>query len=188
MENNTITVKFVEGILDSNKLDLLKKLIDSTSPGCEIKVIEIPVSCTDAVIEMVTSCVIYIDDALLRDILKKSRFLAVLFIKKLSVILRYFIKDMKTIINEGDKTTETPCSASIQSTNVNIHIPLNVNDKKLERCIENVILYLSENSSLLGEETISYYDEKKDRMVTETKQSYVYRTYIESGLVKIDDK
>ncbi len=185
MKSDEIKFSFVEGLFDNKKLELFVKLIESFNSKYQFLVTSVSPDDADRLQEMVTPCALFVGDDVLSEI--ESDTALCVMLKKLSVAVRYAISGFKMVIDYGAGREERDCTFSIVTSSVHIHLPLDVPDKKLERCVSSA---LSLAKSLLSEgktDYLCFYNKDSDKMICESKDDYVRRKYLDSGMIDPDN-
>ena len=179
MQNNTVILRLVDGLIDQEKYMLLKKLANA---GGELRIFILTVSPDDEekLSEMVTEAAMFIDKSCLEKICNEISALSI--VKKLCIAVKYMISGYKTIVDYGEGRQEKDCALSIKTQSSHIHIPMNLGDKKTERYISNALSHAIKLDDAGASEMLIYYDETTDKMVAESKDDYVRRKYFDSGI------
>jgi len=184
LEKSAIILRFTEGLLNQENYMLLKKLA-SAYGGYRILILAVSPDDIDMLNDMVTSVTLYLDENALDSVCKDISLMTM--VKKLSVATKYIISGFKTVVDFGAGREERECTYSIKTPCAHIHVPLNLVDKKTERYVACGVQKSLELCNEHKSNMLIYYNEDSDRTVIESKDDYVRRIYLESGILNNKD-
>ena len=170
LNNNTITIEYLKGLLSSEDIDELKQSFNDTDTLVEVK--SYPPRVMAAIDELFSDIAINLSSDVVSGIfigvISNGVFAALISCLKK---IRYRVKNKKLHkVSAGEITDKTP-NVYIKIDNLNIQVPISAKDEEYEYFTEHVFESVKEQEFKM--QTFCFFDEKT--------HSFVYKSILEIG-------